>query len=264
MKALVATRDVPGRARPLDRAVLCAAELRADRGSGRAGARGRARAAASTTAISATNPPTRSASPRRSTRRSRSGARRGCRSISRHIKALGVDVQGQAPAIIAKIEAARRAGQTVTADQYPWSASGTSLVASLVPLWAQDGGRDRRCSSASTMPRWRPGCASDMAENLRKRGGADDAADHRGRVRRTGRSPQVADAARRRSRRRGDRGDPRRRSRRRLVQPERGRHRGVHAPALGDDRLRRLERPPARLWQLRAQIRQICRWPSAC
>ena len=58
-----------------------------------------------------------------------------------HIKALGVDVHGQAPAIIARIEAARRAGQRVTADQYPWSASGTSLVASLVPRWAQDGGR---------------------------------------------------------------------------------------------------------------------------
>ena len=33
-----------------------------------------------------------------------------------HIKALGVDVHGQAPAIIAKVEAAQRAGQKVTAD----------------------------------------------------------------------------------------------------------------------------------------------------
>src|SRR5205085_6581469 len=41
-----------------------------------------------------------------------------------HIKALGVDVQGQAPAIIGKIEAARARGENVTADQYPWSASG--------------------------------------------------------------------------------------------------------------------------------------------
>jgi N-acyl-D-aspartate/D-glutamate deacylase len=60
-----------------------------------------------------------------------------------HIKALGVDVHGQAAAIVAKVEAARRAGQAVTADQYPWSASGTSLAAALVPLWAQDGGRAR-------------------------------------------------------------------------------------------------------------------------
>lgn len=89
-----------------------------------------------------------------------------------HIKALGVDVHGQAPAIIAKVEAARRAGQAVTADQYPWSASGTSLAAALVPLWAQDGGREKlleRLDDPSLAARLR----SDMAENLRRRGGAE-------------------------------------------------------------------------------------------
>lgn len=88
-----------------------------------------------------------------------------------HIKALGVDVHGQAPAIIARIEAARRAGQRITADQYPWSASGTSLVAALVPRWAQDGGREallRRFDDAGVAARLR----SEMAENLRRRGGA--------------------------------------------------------------------------------------------
>lgn len=89
-----------------------------------------------------------------------------------HIKALGVDVHGQAPAIVARIEAARRAGQRVTADQYPWSASGTSLVAALVPRWAQDGGRAglvRRFDDAGLAPRLR----AEMADNLRRRGGAD-------------------------------------------------------------------------------------------
>jgi N-acyl-D-aspartate/D-glutamate deacylase len=89
-----------------------------------------------------------------------------------HIKALGVDVQGQAPAIIAKVAAARRAGQKVTADQYPWSASGTSLVASLMPLWAQDGGRPAllgRFDDAALAEKLRAG----ITENLRKRGGAD-------------------------------------------------------------------------------------------
>jgi N-acyl-D-aspartate/D-glutamate deacylase len=87
-----------------------------------------------------------------------------------HIKALGVDVHGQAPAIIARVEAARRAGQAVTADQYPWSASGTSLAAALVPLWAQDGGRPRlleRLNDPVLAARLR----SDMADNLRRRGG---------------------------------------------------------------------------------------------
>lgn len=89
-----------------------------------------------------------------------------------HIKALGVDVHGQAPAIIAKVEAARRGGQRVTADQYPWSASGTSLVAALVPRWAQDGGRAallQRFDDPALTRRLR----TDMNENLRKRGGAN-------------------------------------------------------------------------------------------
>lgn len=88
-----------------------------------------------------------------------------------HIKALGVDVQGQAPTIIKLVEDARRKGQKVTADQYPWSASGTSLVASLMPLWAQDGGRPamlKRIDNRDDAARIR----TDMAENLRRRGGA--------------------------------------------------------------------------------------------
>lgn len=87
-----------------------------------------------------------------------------------HIKALGVDVQGQAPAVIARIDAARAAGLNITASQYPWSASGSSMVASLVPLWAQDGGRKAmlaRFDDAGQVSRLR----ADMAENMRKRGG---------------------------------------------------------------------------------------------
>lgn len=88
-----------------------------------------------------------------------------------HIKALGVDLQGMAPAIIARIKNARSAGLAITANQYPWDASGTSLVAALVPLWAQDGGRMallKRLADPSLAGRLRSG----MAENLRRRGGA--------------------------------------------------------------------------------------------
>ena len=101
-----------------------------------------------------------------------------------HIKALGVDVHGQAPAIIARIETAQAAGQRVTADQYPWSASGTTLVAALVPRWAQDGGRAamlRRFDDAAVAQR----LGSEMADNLRRRGGAESLliteGQHRGR-----------------------------------------------------------------------------------
>ena len=88
-----------------------------------------------------------------------------------HIKALGVDVHGQAGAVIAQIEKAQKAGQIVHADQYPWSASGTGLSAALLPRWAQDGGRAamlKRFDDGATMARMR----SEIAENLRRRGGA--------------------------------------------------------------------------------------------
>lgn len=88
-----------------------------------------------------------------------------------HIKALGVDVQGMASAIIAKIAAARADGVNITASQYPWSASGTSLVASLVPLWAQDGGIKAMIARFDD-PALQPKLRADMAENMRKRGGA--------------------------------------------------------------------------------------------
>jgi N-acyl-D-amino-acid deacylase len=89
-----------------------------------------------------------------------------------HIKALGVDVQGKAAEIVALVEAARARGQDVTADQYPWDASGTSLEAALIPRWAFDGGRTRmlaRFDDAATIDRLK----AEMADNLRRRGGAD-------------------------------------------------------------------------------------------
>jgi N-acyl-D-amino-acid deacylase len=89
-----------------------------------------------------------------------------------HIKALGVDVQGQAPQVIAAIDAARRAGQDVTADQYPWAASGSNLESSLLPRWSVDGGRSAlliRLDSAAQREKIR----AEMRENLRRRGGAE-------------------------------------------------------------------------------------------
>jgi N-acyl-D-aspartate/D-glutamate deacylase len=88
-----------------------------------------------------------------------------------HLKALGVDVHGQAQAVIDRIKKARAAGQAVTADQYPWLASGSSLDASLLPRWSVDGGGQaflKRLDDAATLARIR----DEMAENLRRRGGA--------------------------------------------------------------------------------------------
>ncbi len=88
-----------------------------------------------------------------------------------HIKALGVDVQGQAQAVIDMIDAARAKGQDITADQYPWLASGSSLDAALLPRWAVDGGAPallKRLDDPAQLARIR----TEMAENMRRRGGA--------------------------------------------------------------------------------------------
>jgi N-acyl-D-aspartate/D-glutamate deacylase len=88
-----------------------------------------------------------------------------------HLKALGVDVHGQASAVIAAIDAARKAGIDVTADQYPWLASGSNLDASLLPRWAVDGGGAallKRLDDPATLARIR----GEMQDNMRRRGGA--------------------------------------------------------------------------------------------
>jgi N-acyl-D-amino-acid deacylase len=87
-----------------------------------------------------------------------------------HIKALGVDVWGSADSVLAVMRSARRRGCRVTADQYPWTASGTSLSAALVPRWAQAGGRDSLRARIDD-PVQRERILTDMRENLRRRGG---------------------------------------------------------------------------------------------
>ncbi|MCC6317259.1 MAG: amidohydrolase family protein [Gemmatimonadaceae bacterium] len=88
-----------------------------------------------------------------------------------HIKALGVDVWGRSDSVIAMIRAARAAGQDVTADQYPYPASGTAVGAALLPRWAEAGGRDSLRKRAAD-PATRERLLSDMRENLRRRNGA--------------------------------------------------------------------------------------------
>jgi N-acyl-D-amino-acid deacylase len=61
-----------------------------------------------------------------------------------HIKVTGSSKTGGAAMaeLVAMVEAARAAGQPVTADQYPWAAANTGLDAAVIPRWAQAGGRD--------------------------------------------------------------------------------------------------------------------------
>jgi N-acyl-D-aspartate/D-glutamate deacylase len=89
-----------------------------------------------------------------------------------HIKALGPEVWGQSKQAIELIKKARAEGIEASACQYPYNASGTTLEASLVPRWAEVGGRAellKRIDDSQVRPRllW------EMEENLKRRGGAE-------------------------------------------------------------------------------------------
>ncbi|MBU2977306.1 amidohydrolase family protein [Alteromonas sp. C1M14] len=89
-----------------------------------------------------------------------------------HIKALGVDVWGESTAIIKQIENAQRQGVKVTADQYPWRASGTSVAGALVPRKVLAGSAEQYHARLQDPQQW-PTIKTQMADNLRRRGGAD-------------------------------------------------------------------------------------------
>ncbi|MBA2113552.1 amidohydrolase family protein [Bremerella alba] len=61
-----------------------------------------------------------------------------------HFKSSGKDSWGLVRIAIKNVQKALADGQLVTADQYPYAASSTSLKASLVPAWARSGSRDDR------------------------------------------------------------------------------------------------------------------------
>lgn len=65
-----------------------------------------------------------------------------------HLKANSKAMWGKSADLVAAIARARKAGQAVTADQYPYEASSTSLAAMVIP------------------PRWREGTADDFQKRL--------------------------------------------------------------------------------------------------
>ncbi|MBV8828733.1 MAG: D-aminoacylase [Acidobacteriaceae bacterium] len=89
-----------------------------------------------------------------------------------HIKALGRDVWGKSTDVIALVNQARAEGLRVTASQYPYEASGSSITASLVPRWAEAGGNTELLKRISD-PQVRPRLISEMERNLDRRGGPD-------------------------------------------------------------------------------------------
>ncbi len=83
-----------------------------------------------------------------------------------HFKASGKKAWGSLHLGVRMIEQARAAGQTVTADQYPYAASSTSLEATLLPSWAREGGRSeltKRLAAPETSAKIK----SDVADKLK-------------------------------------------------------------------------------------------------
>jgi N-acyl-D-amino-acid deacylase len=97
--------------------------------------------------------------------------RGGVTGVVSHMKALGPDTWGRGAEAADLVDAARRRGVRVYADQYPYDASSTSLAAAVIPVWAREGQEAERAA------RWqdasiRPKLLDEVRENIRRRGGA--------------------------------------------------------------------------------------------
>ena len=89
-----------------------------------------------------------------------------------HIKCLGLGAWDKSKKVIEIIEKAQSEGIEITANQYPYDASGTSLKSALIPRWAESGGID------SLFIRYkdnnlRKKILSQVRNNIKFRGGAD-------------------------------------------------------------------------------------------
>lgn len=97
----------------------------------------------------------------------RIGSEAGCRVHVSHFKASGRDNWGTLRLAIERIEQARSKGAVVTADQYPYTASSTSLEATLLPTWSREGGRDE-LQKRLTNPEQLAKIKTDVEEALAK------------------------------------------------------------------------------------------------
>lgn len=85
-----------------------------------------------------------------------------------HFKASGKQAWGSLHLGVKLLEDARATGQAVTADQYPYAASSTSLEATVLPDWSREGGRvalAKRLSDEVTRAKIRKDVADKLAES---------------------------------------------------------------------------------------------------
>ncbi len=90
-----------------------------------------------------------------------------------HHKVIGTANWGRAAETLRLIDEARARGVDVTSDQYPYTASSTSIQAALLPAWALEGGRDAiaaRLKDPATRAKVRAGAVAMIRD---ERGGGD-------------------------------------------------------------------------------------------
>ena len=83
------------------------------------------------------------------------GERGGLPTQITHHKIIGKKNWGKSITTLRLIDEARARGVDATIDQYPYTASSTSVTAALLPAWAQEGGREELLEAAQ-----RPGNAT--------------------------------------------------------------------------------------------------------
>lgn len=84
-----------------------------------------------------------------------------------HFKVVGKPYWGSVRAAAKLLEEARESGMTVTADQYPYIATSTSLSAMVLPGWAREGGKEataKRVQDPEELPRIRKSIEESLAE----------------------------------------------------------------------------------------------------
>ncbi len=101
------------------------------------------------------------------------GERGGLPTQVTHHKVIGRGNWGRSIETLQLIDDARRRGVDASIDEYPYTASSTSIQAALLPAWAQEGGRERVLTRLKN-PATRADIKSETVRIIREeRGGGD-------------------------------------------------------------------------------------------
>jgi len=101
------------------------------------------------------------------------GERGGLPTQLTHHKIIGPANWGKSVDTLQLVDEARRRGVDATMDQYPYTASSTSIGAALLPAWAQEGGREKVVARLKD-PGLRADIKAEMVRTIQnERGGGD-------------------------------------------------------------------------------------------